>query len=98
GMKIVNGTLAQGGGANSHQHLGLHLTYNTVGLFCNGTNFIPLLQLVFVDPQCLANAVCGAAFFDVDDVKIIGGTPEANGSGASTVVVDGKTVKKSDWY
>lgn len=96
GMLIRNSSA--GGGGNSHDHHGFQATVKEVGVVLNGTNFAGGVHSNnFYNPQILTNSVCGMAFFTAN-ATIYGGAPEANGSGASTVVVDGKTVKKSSMY
>lgn len=96
GLLIKN--VAVDGGGNSHDHYGLHVAGKEVGVLVNGTLFAGGVHSInFYNPQILGNTVCGMAFFDAN-ATIYGGAPESNASGAATVVVDGKTVKKSSMY
>jgi hypothetical protein len=50
--------------------------------------------MLLINPFIQGNSVAGLAFFQ-SFVTILNGTLETNGSGASTIVVDSKTIKKS---
>lgn len=96
GMLIRN--VAVDGGGNSHDHYQFQAYNNAVGVVVNGTNFVSGIQSInFYNPLCLQNSVCGMAFFDAQ-ATIYGGAPESNATGAATIVIDGKTVKRSSIY
>lgn len=96
GMYLKNH--ATQGGANSHDHYGLHLVQKAVGVVVDGTGLLPVGALHFYNPQVLENTVCGMAFFEAHGVHIYGGSPEMNATGAATYSFDGHTIKRSSMY
>ncbi len=97
GIMLIND--ATSGGGNSNDFYQPHVVNNVVGVFVDGTAYstTPITSINFYNPQCLANSVCGMAFFTAQ-ASIYGGAPEANGSGSATATVNGKTVKRSSMY
>ncbi len=96
GIMLVNDPTS--GGGNSNDFYQPHLINNGVGVFVDGTAFYtPISSINFYNPQCLANAVCGMAFFTAR-ASIYGGAPEGNAYGPATLSVNGKTVKRSSMH
>jgi hypothetical protein len=96
GLKIRN--IAVTGGSNSHDHHQLQCTYKEVGLWIDGTQFLPVVDLNFYNLQILVNSVCGVALFAVNDANFYGCAPEQNASGAASFTADGLTAKRATMY
>lgn len=93
GLKVDQDSSA--GGGNNNTFLDCWFSYNVVGVFFYGNSIYPMHSNEFINLTTHANTVCAVHVNTASSFAISNWAPEANGTGAASVVVDGVTVQNA---